>query len=168
MQESVKKRREIPLRYLAITVFCFIVSVIYGRFSHGIHSFWMQYLALWPLILGLIPVLLAAAGIFPLGKKGGGETNESRDPQGLVRRGQEAADGPAERAEVSDKASSSEVLKDIYRFGIAAVTVSSFLKGVLEIAGTDSVYPSVLLYAGAVMLLCGAAGVLVFSKRKKA
>ena len=84
MQESVKKRREIPLRYLAITVFCFIVSVIYGRFSHGIHSFWMQYLALWPLILGLIPALLAAAGIFPLGKKGGGETNESRDPQVLV------------------------------------------------------------------------------------
>ena len=73
MQESVKKRREIPLSYLAITVFCFIVSVIYGRFSHGIHSFWMQYLALWPLILGLIPALLAAAGIFPLGKKGGGE-----------------------------------------------------------------------------------------------
>lgn len=167
MQESVKKRREIPLRYLAITVFCFIVSVIYGRFSHGIHSFWMQYLALWPLILGLIPALLAAAGIFPFWEKRVGETNESSDSRGLVRRGQEAADGPVGRAEVFDEASVSEVLKDIYRFGIAAVTVSSFLKGVLEIAGTDSVYPSVLLYAGAVMLLCGAVGVLVFSKRKK-
>ena len=49
-------------------------------------------------------------------------------------------------------------MKDIYRFGTAAVTVASFLKGVLEIAGTDSFYPDVLRYAGAVMLVCGAAG----------
>ena len=135
MQESVKKRREIPLRYLAITVFCFIVSVIYGRFSHGIHSFWMKYLALWPFVFGFVPALLEAADLFPFGKN-------------------------RERGEKS------EVFKDIYRFGIAAVTVSSFLKGVLEIAGTDSFYPSALLYAGGVMLLCGAVGFLLVSNRK--
>ena len=135
MREDVKIRRKIPLRYLAITVFCLIVSVIYSRFSHGIHSFWMRYLALWPLVFGLVPALLEAADLFPFGK--------DRD------RGERA-----------------EAVKDIYRFGIAAVIVSSFLKGVLEIAGTDSVYPSVLLYAGGVMLLCGAVGLLLVLNKK--
>lgn len=135
MREDAKIRRKIPLRYLVITVFCLIVSVIYSRFSHGIHSFWMKYLALWPFVLGFVPALLEAAELFPFGK--------NRD------RGEKA-----------------EVVKDIYRFGIAAVTVSSFLKGVLEIAGTDSFYPSVLLYAGGVMLLCGAVGLLIVSNRK--
>ena len=135
MQEDAKLRRKIPLRYLAVTLFCLIVSVIYSRFSHGIHSFWMRYLALWPLLLGFVPALLEAADLFPFGK--------DRD------RGEKA-----------------DVVKDIYRFGIAAVTVSSFLKGVLEIAGTDSFYPSVLLYAGAVMLLCGAVGLLLVLNKK--
>lgn len=127
MQEDKIIRRKILVRYLAITAFCLLVSLIYGHFSHGIHSFWMNWLAFWPLILGAVPAALSAADIFPF-------------------RG------------TTDERGAGEVMKDIYRFGIAAVTVSSFLKGVLEIAGTDSVYPDVLRYAGAVMLVCGAAG----------
>ena len=142
MQEDVKKHRKIPVRYLAVTVFCLIVSVIYGRFSHGIRSFWMQYLALWPFLFGLVPSLLQAAGLFPFKKKSGeGQDPEAGDPAGA------------------------EILKDIYRFGIAALTAASFLSGVLEIAGTDSFYPEALMYAGAVMLVCGAAGVLFLLHR---
>lgn len=144
MREDAKKRRKMPVRYLTVTVFCLIVSVVYGHFSHGIRSFWMQYLALWPFIFGLIPSALEAAGVLPFGRKG--------------------TEGSAEAAVSGEK---TEVLKDIYRFGIAAVTVASFLNGVLEIAGTDSFYPEVLLYAGAVMLLCGAAGVIFVSLRKE-
>ena len=47
---------------------------------------------------------------------------------------------------------------DLYHFGVAALTVASLLKGILEIAGTDSGYPGLLLFAGAAMLAIGAAG----------
>ena len=127
MQEDKIIRRKVLVRYLAVTDFCLLVSLIYGLFSHGIRSFWMNWLALWPLVLGAVPAALSAAEIFPF------------------------KDAP-------DENGAGEVMKDIYRFGIAAVTVASFLKGVLEIAGTDSVYPDVLRYAGIVMLVCGAAG----------
>ena len=46
--------------------------------------------------------------------------------------------------------------KDMYRFGIASVTAASFLKGALEIAGTDSLYPNLLLFVGILLLLIGA------------
>lgn len=49
-----------------------------------------------------------------------------------------------------------EGTKDLWRFGIAAVTVASMLKGILEIAGNDSVYTNVLMAAGVVMLAAGA------------
>lgn len=127
MQEDKITRRKVLVRYLAVTVFCLLVSLIYGLFSHGIRSFWMNWLALWPLVLGAVPAALSAAEIFPF-------------------------------KDASDENGAGEVMKDIYRFGTAAVTVASFLKGVLEIAGTDSVYPDVLGYAGIVMLMCGAAG----------
>lgn len=45
---------------------------------------------------------------------------------------------------------------DLYRFGIAAGSTASLLKGILEIAGTDSFYPDLLLYAGIAMLAAGA------------
>ena len=52
MQEDKIIRRKVLVRYLAVTVFCLLVSLIYGLFSHGIRSFWMNWLALWPLVLG--------------------------------------------------------------------------------------------------------------------
>lgn len=126
-----KERRKLQVRYLLITLLCLIVSVIYGFFSHGIHSFWMRGLAVWPFFLGLVPAALTASG-----------AEQGYDPR-------------------------REFMKDIYRFGIAAVTVASFLKGVMEIAGTDSLYPDVLLFAGAAMLLCGVVGILYIRIRLK-
>lgn len=132
MREDIKKRRSLAVRYLAITAFCLIASVIYSFFSHGIHSFWMRYLALWPFVFGAVPSVLSAAGVLSF-------------PEGI---------------------NVSEYCRDIYRFGIAALTVASFLKGVLEIAGTDSIYPAVLLYAGAAMLVIGAPGLFFFGRRR--
>ena len=60
MREDKSTGRKILVRYLAVTAFCLLVSVIYGHFSHGIRSFWMSWLALWPLVLGVVPAALTA------------------------------------------------------------------------------------------------------------
>lgn len=52
--------------------------------------------------------------------------------------------------------------------GTAAVTVSSMLRGIFDIAGNSSVYQSVLMAAGFFFLACGAAlylaGILILRK----
>ena len=48
------------LWYAAFTVFCIVFFLIYDRFSHGVRSFYMTFLWLWPLILGVIPSLIMA------------------------------------------------------------------------------------------------------------
>lgn len=150
MQDNVRKGGKILYRYLAIAVFCLIVSVVYDRFSHGIHSIWMRCLALWPLILGAVPAFLEEREIFPFRKK---QTDSRKSAEG------------ADNENITTD-SAVDILRDIYRFGIAAVTAASFLNGVLEIAGTDSIYPDVLFFAGIVMLICGAAGVQFLLHKK--
>ena len=44
--------------YLGSTIFCTLFSVIYEAFSHEVYSNFMIYLALIPLIGGLLPFLL--------------------------------------------------------------------------------------------------------------
>lgn len=155
MQDERRTRRKILFRYLGAAVFCLLVSVVYSHFSHGIHSFWMRGLALWPLVLGAVPAFLQARQLFPFGKR---QTDRRQSEEGAAQ-DSDSAD-PMNDAAV-------EILKDIYRFGIAAVTAASFLNGVLEIAGTDSFYPDVLFYAGIMMLLFGAAGVLFFLHKNR-
>ncbi len=150
MQDDVRKSGKKMYRYLVIAIFCLIVSVVYGHFSHGIHSFWMRCLALWPLVFGAVPVFLEEREVFPFRKK----QTDSR----------KSAEGADNENIMTDSAV--DILKDIYRFGIAAVTAASFLNGVLEIAGTDSIYPDVLFFAGIVMLICGAVGVLFLLHKK--
>lgn len=61
---------------------------------------------------------------------------------------------------------------NLYFSGVAAVTVSSALRGVFEIAGTASDYQQYLMIAGVVLLALGAVayllGALAFAGRKKA
>lgn len=52
----VNKKKKIII-YGAVTIFCLIFSLIYARFSHGVSSPFMRYLALWPLITGIIPCI---------------------------------------------------------------------------------------------------------------
>jgi hypothetical protein len=55
---------------------------------------------------------------------------------------------------------------DIWRFGIAALTAAGLLKGILEIAGTESIYPDVLLAGGGLMLAAGAVLYLMLLRAK--
>jgi hypothetical protein len=48
---------------------------------------------------------------------------------------------------------------NLYNSGLAAITCGSFLKGVVEIAGTDSSYIAGFYIAGGVMLGCGVVAV---------
>ncbi len=152
MQERKRTVRKILVRYAAVTAFCGIFSIIYNHFSHGIHSVWMSGLAAWPFILGLVPAVLLNRILFPAGESQTGaperKSSGRASEEGQGEDGEQPAPPPV------------EILKDVYRFGIAAVTAASCLKGVLEIAGTGSVYPDLLFYAGLAMLIVGAGGVL--------
>lgn len=168
MQDELRTRRKILVRYAAVTIFCLIVSVVYNHFSHGIHSFWMRCLALWPLIFGVLPAFLLAQEAFPFAKK----RKDSKDKDSRAGKDSRDREEGADIDSAADTGSTgkiyaAETMKDVYRFGIAAVTLASFLKGVLEIAGTDSLYPDVLFYAGIVMLVCGATGFLFLCIRKR-
>lgn len=44
--------------YIFITIFCFIFSYVYLKFSFGVVSYYMKYLSLIPLILGVITYLI--------------------------------------------------------------------------------------------------------------
>lgn len=44
-----------------------------------------------------------------------------------------------------------DIAECIYNSGVAALTVSSMLRGIMDIAGTGSVYQVWMLYAGTVM-----------------
>ena len=53
-----------------------------------------------------------------------------------------------------------DIAECIYNSGVAALTVSSMLRGIMDIAGTGSVYRVWMLYAGTVM---AAAGAVIFA-----
>lgn len=53
-----------------------------------------------------------------------------------------------------------DIAECIYNSGVAALTVSSMLRGIMDIAGTGSVYQVWMLYAGTVM---AAAGAVIFA-----
>lgn len=53
-----------------------------------------------------------------------------------------------------------DIAECIYNSGVAALTVSSMLRGIMDIAGTGSVYQVWMLYAGTVM---AATGVVIFA-----
>lgn len=125
--ERQEKYKIILVRYLAASAFFAVFALVYYRFSHEIRSPWMTWLFAWPLIMGAVPAVLEYLGILP----GSGE--ESGDGEEIG--GQQ---------------------KDFYRFGIAALTSASLLRGILRIAGTDSTFVDYLFMAGAVMAAAGA------------
>lgn len=111
--------------YAGVTLFCAVFSIIYNMFAHGVHSPYMTWLFVWPLVLGVAAKLVA----------------------GIIRQKRDAG-------RVAD------IAECIYNSGVAAITVSSMLRGIMDIAGTGSVYQTWMLYAGAVM---AAAGAVIFA-----
>lgn len=145
-----RRRRGVLFRYLAVSVFCLVFFAVYSHFSHGIQSLWMTFLFVWPLILGGIPALLILCGILS-------DTEEKAvHNKTFESAGQKKEEKQGYIETLRQLWKSGGMQKDLYRFGIASVTAASFLKGALEIAGTDSFYPNLLLVVGILLLLTGA------------
>lgn len=72
------------------------------------------------------------------------------------------ADEPIQSQEITeirqktDAGRVADIAECIYNSGVAALTVSSMLRGIMDIAGTGSVYQVWMLYAGTVMAAAGA------------
>ncbi len=56
---------------------------------------------------------------------------------------------------------------NLYHSGVAALAVSSLLRGIFEIAGTSSDYQAYLMIAGAVLVIAGVAIYLVQALREE-
>ena len=68
MSTSDKKRAVARLIiYIGVTALCAVFSTVYNGFSHGVFSFCMTYLFLFPLLLGVLPsIILLAVKYRPL------------------------------------------------------------------------------------------------------
>ncbi len=117
--------KRIMLIYLFISAFCLLIFLVYNIFSHGVLSFFMTFLFLWPLIFGALPALVLSVAM-----KNRHLLFHSRLPFRL------------------------------WRSGVAAVTMASLLRGIFEIAGTDSIHTLILFVAGLVFLAAGGIGSL--------
>lgn len=148
MEDLRRRQRGVLIRYLVISAFCLLFYAVYSHFAHGIRSMWMTFLFAWPLILGGVPALLIGRGILSDTEE---EAAKSRTND---QKKKEEEQGNLETLRQLWK--NGGMQKDLYRFGIASVTAASLLKGTLEIAGTDSFYPGLLLCAGIFLLLAGA------------
>ena len=56
---------------------------------------------------------------------------------------------------------------NLYGSGVGAVTLSSGMKGIFEIAGTGSFLQTILMYIGSILILAGTAVYLIHSLIKK-
>ena len=101
--------------YAAVTISTLVIGTVYEFFSHQVYSPFMYLLFLIPLLLGLVPNLLAQ--------------------------------------KLHKHFLSSENAKAAYKMGVLTLIFGSFLKGVFDIYGTHSVYPSFYLPVGLLLLL---------------
>jgi len=56
-----KRRRIVKISavYLLISVLCIVITIVYARFGHGIRSYYMDLMFLYPLIGGAAAVIIA-------------------------------------------------------------------------------------------------------------
>ena len=66
--------------YIAMSVFCIVFSTVYEYFSHGVYSPFMIGLCLFPLILGVVPMILRRR----LGLKPGSLMNRTIRMWGII------------------------------------------------------------------------------------
>ena len=112
--------------YTVATVVTLVVGTVYEFFSHQVYSPFMYLLFMIPLVLGVVPNLIA--------KMTGKTFLESEDAQAA------------------------------YKMGVLTFIFGSFLKGVFDIYGTSSVYPTLYLPVGA-LLLVAALGLEMYYKK---
>ncbi len=117
--------------YLLLTLLSIAINLIYGFFSHGVHSAAMTGMFLYPLLGG-------ALGYFLIARYAASITRFV-----VYRFGYNS-----------------------YNSGIAALSVGSFLNGILEIAGTNSPYCLIFTIIGWLAIALGLA-VFAFLTVKK-
>jgi uncharacterized membrane protein len=115
-----KHIRKTTAVYLALSLLAVVVNYVYGLYGHGVHSGYMTWMFLYPLLGGVMFYNLISLTI-----------------PGAIR-------VPRYR-----------MFFNIYNSGIAVLTVGSFLKGILYIAGTDSPYTSYFDAAGWMLVAAG-------------
>jgi hypothetical protein len=115
-----KHIRKTTVVYLALSLLAVAVNYVYGLFGHGVHSGYMTWMFMYPLLGGVLFYNLISLAI-----------------PGVIR-------VPQYR-----------MLFNTYNSGIAVLTVGSFLKGILIIAGTDSPYTFYFDAAGWMLVVAG-------------
>lgn len=123
---NLTERRSSPTRRAVTTIVTLVVGTVYEFFSHQVYSPFMYLHFMIPLVLGVVPNLVA--------KMTGKTFLESEDAQAA------------------------------YKMGILTLIFGSFLKGVFDIYGTSSVYPTLYLPVGAVLLVA-ALGLEMYYKK---
>ena len=123
---ALAERRSSPTRRAVTTIVTLVVGTVYEFFSHQVYSPFMYLLFMIPLVLGVMPNLIA--------KMTGKTFLESKDAQAA------------------------------YKMGVLTFSFCSFLKGVFDIYGTSSVYPTLYLPVGA-LLLVAALGLEMYYKK---
>ncbi len=187
--------------YLAAAVFCALFGAVYEIFSHGVFSFFMIYAFAFPLVLGAVPMLWmglrtaksAEEKETPMEFETGSSedlwfepyTAEESAATGLRRMGriEESSDSVEYRLNSRENSPEAERLFHLpgslelnaWGSGIAALTVGSIFRGVLDIYGTTNrlviVYPVVggtLLAAGLILFFMKQAVVARADRRKAA
>lgn len=109
------ERRSSPTRRTVTNNVTLATGTMYEFFSHQVYSTFMYLLFMIPLILGVMPNLVA--------KMTGKTFIESEDAQAA------------------------------YKMDVLTFIFGSFLKGVFDIYGTSSVYPTLYLPVGALLLV---------------
>ena len=112
--KATHQKKEV-IFYASVTISSLIIGTVYEFFSHQVYSPFMYLLFLIPLLLGLVPNLLAQ--------------------------------------KLHKYFLKSENAKAAYKMGVLTLIFGSFLKGVFDIYGTHSVYPSFYLPVGLLLLL---------------
>ena len=126
---ALAERRSSPTRRAVTTIVTLVVGTVYEFFSHQVYSPFMYLLFMIPLVLGVVPNLVA--------KMTGKTFLESEDAQAA------------------------------YKMGVLTFIFGSFLKGVFDIYGTSSVYLTLYLPVGAVLLVA-AIGLELYYKKSVA
>ena len=179
--------------YLAAAVFCALFGAVYEIFSHGVFSFFMIYAFAFPLVLGAVPMLWMGLRIAKSAEEKetpmGFETDTAEDlwfgpytaEEGagtrLQRMGREEESSDSVEDSVEYRLNSRENSPEADRLfhlpgsleltawasGIAALTVGSIFRGVLDIYGTTNRLVIVYPVVGGTLL---AAGLILFSMRQ--
>lgn len=175
--------------YLASAVFCALFGAVYEIFSHGVFSFFMIYAFAFPLVLGAVPMLWMGLRTAKSAEEKETpmelETDTAEDlwfepytPEenagtGLHRVSLEEESSDSAEYRLNSRENSPEPERlfhlpgslemNAWGSGIAALTVGSIFRGVLDIYGTTNRLVIVYPVVGGILL---AAGLILFSMRQ--